>query len=119
MAATNKPTRPEAQIASQVIASDTNTYGLTFGISAKTTEIVAKLDISARTDGTFTPRIEGSIDGTDFVTLATGAALSTATHNHTEFAVAVDGALPPIIRIAILSASTTSGATMSMTVLTN
>jgi hypothetical protein len=119
MAAITKPTRDEAQIASQAITSDTDTYGAAFGITKNTTEILAKLDVTARTDGTFTPRIEGSIDGTDFVTLATGTATSTVTHNHVEFAVAVDGALPPIIRIAILSASTTSGATMSMTVLTN
>lgn len=119
MAAITKPTRTEAQIASGVIATDTTTYGAAFGISAKTTEILVKLDVSSRTDGTYTPIIQGSIDGTDFVTLVTGTAISSETHNHTEFAVAVDGALPPIIRIGVTSASTTTGATVAATVLTN
>ena len=119
MAAINTPTRPEAQIASQVIATDTTTYGTAFGISAKTTEILMKLDVSSRTDGTYTPIIQGSVDGTDFVTLVSGTAISSETHNHTDFAVAVDGALPPIIRIGVTSASTTTGATVAATVLTN
>lgn len=119
MAAVTKPTRPEAQIASGVIATDTDTAATAFGISAKCNEILMFTKVSSRTDGTFTPKIQGSVNGTDWVVLATGTAISSNTSNFTELAVAVDGALPPIIRIVVTSASTASGATVEASVYLN
>lgn len=119
MAAIIQPTRTEANIASQTIATDTDTSGIAVGISAKTTELLMFTKVSSRTDGTFTPKIEGSVNGTNWVTLASGTAISSNTHNHTEVAVAVDGALPPLVRITVTSASTTSGATVEASLYMN
>jgi hypothetical protein len=66
MAALTKPSRSDTAIASQTIATDTDTSGVSFGISADTTEILMFTKVSSRTDGTFTPKIEGSVDGTNF-----------------------------------------------------
>lgn len=116
MAAINKPFLSGSQISSRTIATDTTTAGTSFGVSANTKEILAYIKVSSRTDGTFTPKIQGSADNSTWIDLKAGTAISSNTQNFTSWAVAVDGALPPFVRLAVLSASTTTGATVEASI---
>jgi hypothetical protein len=118
MAAITNPSSPhENNITSQTIATDTDTSGVQFAPSAKTKELNMYTKVSSRTDGTFTPKIEGSQDGgTTWVTLKSGTAISSNTQNFTSWVSQKDGALPPLLRITVTSASTTSGATVEASI---
>jgi len=112
MAAIIKPFLSNSQISSRTIATDITTTGTGFGVSANTQEVLLSVTVSSRTDGTFTPTIQGSIDGTTWITLKSGTAINSNTTNQTSWVVAKDGSMPPFIRAAVVSASTTTGATV-------
>lgn len=114
MAAIVKPTASAAQIASQSITSNTTTAGGGFAISAATTEVIIAMTIGARTDGTYVNTLQGSIDGTTFVTLKSGSNITAAGTTFLSWNSAVDGTLPPIIRAAIVSTSVTTGVTATL-----
>lgn len=99
-------------IASQVIATDTDTAGQPFSVDASTKNMILVCKVSSRTDGTFTPRVEHSHDGSNWETLKAGAAISTNDTTYTAFEESNDGPCLGLIRIVVTSASTTSGATV-------
>jgi hypothetical protein len=105
-----------AQIAAQVIGSNTTTAGNGFGANPQTREIILETICASRTDGTFTPQIDGSMDGTNWINLKQGTAITANGRNFTSWVIEKDGALPPFLRISILSASVTTGATLTGTV---
>lgn len=114
MAAILKSSNPNgSDIASQAIASNTTTAGNQIPLPHRIKEIILQTQCTARTDGTFTPQIDGSFDGSTWINLKQGTAITSVTQNFTSWVVEKDGALPPIIRISILSASVTSGATLN------
>lgn len=111
MAAIIQPSITGANLSSQTIATDTTTAALGVGVSAKTLEVLLAMKITARTDGTFVNTLQGSQDGTTFVTLKSGSNITAAGTSFVSWNSAVDGVLPPYIRGAIVSTGTTSGAT--------
>jgi hypothetical protein len=118
MAAVTQPTRSgENNISSGVIATNTDTAGAAFGPSKATKEVLMYTKVSSRTDGTFTPKIQGSVDeGVTWVDLKSGTAISSNTQNFTSLVIEKDGALPRLLRIVVTSASTTSGATVEASI---
>lgn len=111
MAAHNKETLYPAT----VIATDTTTTGDAVNIKVHANEVLALATVSSRTDGTFTVTIEHSADGTNWHTWKAGSAQSA---NGTEQIYVTDS--KPImswVRASILSASTTSGATVAVQLL--
>ncbi len=116
MAAINKPFLSGSQISSRTIATDTTTTVTSFGVSAKTKEVLIYTKVSSRTDGTFTGKLQGSVDDSTFIDLKAGTAISSNTQNFISWSTAVDGVLPPFLRLAVLSASTTSGATVEASI---
>lgn len=112
MAAIIQPSISGANIASQSITTNTTVAGYGFGVSAATSEILIAMKITARTDGTFVNTLQGSVDsGTTWVTLKSGTNITAAGTTFISWVVEVDGALPPLLRAAIVSTSVTSGAT--------
>jgi len=111
MAAVNKPINTVAQIASQAIISNTTVAGVAFAVSPMCKEILVYTQVTIRTDGTFTPSLQGSVDGSTWITLKDGTAISSVTQNFTTWTVDKDGAIPPILRVILVSTSVTSGGT--------
>lgn len=111
MAAVIQPMASTANLSSQAITSNTTTAASGFAVSADVKEILVAMTIGARTDGTFVNTLQGSIDGTTFVTLKSGSNITAAGTTFISWVTDVDGALPPILRICIVSTGVTTGAT--------
>ncbi len=95
-----------------VIATDTTTVGTGRLIHVHANQIIALSTVSARTDGTFTTTIEHSPDGTNWYTWVAGSAQS---GNGTVQIYSTDNKpIFPYVRASILSASTTTGATVAV-----
>ena len=99
--------------AAAVIAADGTTYSEEFTLPTDAKEIYFQSVISSRTDGTFTLTLEHSLDGTNWYTYVANAAQS------------ADGSIigtytaNPIaghVRVKILAASTTTGATVQASI---
>lgn len=92
-----------------VIATDTTTTGDTFVVPVHANQLIAIATVSDRTDGTFTVTIQHSPDGVTWYTWKAGTAQSTDSS-----VLIYDQTIPNFIyvRASILSASTTSGATV-------
>lgn len=104
-------------IASQTIATDTDTAGEKFAVNASTKNIIAVMKVSSRTDGSYTLKIQHSHDGSNWEALKTaGAAVTTNDTTYLSYSEAVDGACFGYIRIVVTSASTTTGATVEASV---
>jgi len=101
------------EITSQTITTNTTTAGNGWAVPQNTKEILLYTECTARTDGMFTPQIDGSIDGINWINLKQGLNIITVTKKLTSWVVEVDGALPPFVRISILSTLVTSGATLN------
>lgn len=94
------------------IATDTTTTGVKFQLHPHAKELVAVSTVSSRTDGTYTTSIEHSPDGSTWFTLATGAAQSA--DGSVAVTVASTVSVFQWVRASILSASTTTGATVTV-----
>lgn len=103
-------------IASQTIATDTDTAGEKFSVGHHTKNIIGVMQVSSRTDGTFTLKIQHSHDGSNWEDLSTGSGVTTNDTVYVEYSESVDGACFGLIRIVVTSASTTSGATVEASV---
>lgn len=95
---------------SQTIDSDTTTASDTVALPGDAKEIIGVIEVSSRTDGTYTLTIQHSPDGTNWVDLDSASALSA---NGIE-TVSVTSTTPVfhLVRASVVSASTTSGATV-------
>lgn len=94
------------------IATDTTTTSTARILPAHANQVIAISTVSSRTDGTFTTTIEHSPDGTNWHTWEAGAAQSAngSVQIHT-----TDGKpIMTYVRASILSASTTTGATVAV-----
>ena len=99
--------------ASGVIAADATTTYSSVVLLDTDSELQMVTEVSSRTDGTFTATLQHSHDGTTFVTLVAGSAIS---------ANGIDVARPAAglgnlkyVRLSLLAGSTTSGATIECT----
>jgi hypothetical protein len=105
----------KAIFASQTINSDTTTTSSATEVAnvhAHANQFIALSTVSSRTDGTFTTTIQHSPDGTNWYTLAAGSAQSA---NGTEvITVASTVTVFQFLRASVLSASTTTGATVEV-----
>jgi len=93
------------------ITSDTTTTSTARLLPVHANQIIAISTVSSRTDGTYTTTIEHSADGVVWHTWKAGSAQST------DAAVLIHDVTIPIlphVRASILSASTTSGATVKV-----
>ena len=102
-----------------VIASDTTTVGEAFGIHAHAEGGYLVSTVSSRSDGTFTTTLQHSRDGVNWTNVLDdeNAALATAAQSGdgTVYKQLISTAvLFPYVRASILSASTTSGATVTV-----
>jgi len=95
-----------------VISSDTTTLSTARILPVHANQIVAISTVSSRTDGTYTTTIEHSADGSNWHVWKAGAAQSA----NGAVTISVDGgrAILPYVRASIVSASTTSGATVAV-----
>ena len=94
-----------------VIATDTTTTSTARVLPVHAQEVIAISTVSARTDGTYTVTIQHSADGTNWHTWKAGSAQTT------NAAILIhDVTIPilPYVRASILSASTTTGATVKV-----
>ena len=94
-----------------VIATDTTTTGSTFQVPVHANQLIAISKVSSRTDGTYTVTIQHSPDGTNWHTWKAGSAQSA------DGSVLIyDQTIPNFVyvRASILSASTTTGATVAV-----
>lgn len=108
MAATNKYNT----LAAQVIDSDTTTNGTTLQLPAWATNVWLESIVSARTDGTFTAKLQHSPDGTNWFDNGTATAQST---DSTQVKAATANGLM-YVRAVVTSASTTDGATVQLNI---
>lgn len=114
MSAHSKPLKngvPSNLYDATVIATDTTTTGAAFQVPVHAQQLIAISTVSARTDGTFTTTIQHSPDGITWYTLKAGSAQSTNS------AVLIHDVTVPnftYVRASILSASTTTGATVAV-----
>lgn len=103
--------------AATVIDSDTTTTSPVLlsnvALPFNANQFSAVSTVSARTDGTFTTTIEHSPDKTNWFTLVACAAQSA--NGSVEGTVASTKTVFPYLRASILSASTTDGATVAVT----
>lgn len=100
-------------LASATIATDTTTAAQPFAVSPQTKAIAAVMTIASRTDGTYTLKIQHSHDGgTTWKDLVASSGITADGTTYLEYAEAVDGACFGLVRVAVLSASTTTGATV-------
>lgn len=105
-------------LASQVIATDTTTLGSAVQIDRRNIGLIGLIEVSSRTDGTYTLSIEESHDGVSWapVVLAAATAISADGIGLAK----VDKITPHLvyIRASVLSASVTTGATVEVNLLT-
>lgn len=94
------------------IATDTTTTGDAFALHQHAKELIAVSTVSSRTDGTYTTTIEHSPDGSTWFSLAAGSAQSA--NGSVAITVASTVSVFQYVRASILSASTTSGATVTV-----
>lgn len=106
-------------IASQTIATDTTTAGEKFAVNGTTTAIIALIKVSSRTDGTFTLKIQHSHDGSNWEDYKAASGLSTDDTVYLTATEDADGPFFGLVRIVVVSASTTSGATVEADVYYN
>lgn len=99
-------------IASQVVATNTTVNSSAYTIKPNTTELLARIKVSSRTDGTYTPAIQHSHDGSNWETLKAVTAITSNDTTYTSFVVAVDGTMFTQVRLTIVSTSVTTGATV-------
>lgn len=101
-------------LASQTIDSDTTTVGSAIQINRRQVGLIGVINVSTYTDGTYTLSLEESPDGTNWVAadLATSAAIAAAGAD----AAKVNDDVPHLVyvRASVLSASTTTGATIQV-----
>jgi hypothetical protein len=99
----------DVKLVAAVIDTDTTTAATGFKVESRYKKIIMLTTVSSRDDGTFTPQIDGSFDGVTWVNLKQGTAITSNTSNFTQY----EGVIPPYLRISVLSASTTDGATVA------
>jgi hypothetical protein len=102
-----------------VIATDTTTVSDGIHLHAHAQELILVSTVSSRTDGTFTVTLQHSPDGTNWTNVLDdgGSAVSTGAQSADGIAyqqVLKNVAIFPHVRASILSASTTSGATVEV-----
>ena len=104
--------RPVDLFPAATIATDTTTTSTTRVIPVHANQIIAISTVSSRTDGTYTTTLQHSADGTNWHTWKAAAAQTT----NAALTISVDGgrAIMPYVRASILSASTTTGATVAV-----
>lgn len=104
--------RPADLFPAAVIATDTTTVSTARLLPAHANQIIAISTVSARTDGTFTTTIEHSADGVTFIEWEASAAQSA--NGVLQIHTADAKPILPYVRASVLSASTTSGATVAV-----
>ena len=95
-----------------VIATDTTTNSSGHLLHTHAQELVAISKVTARTDGTFTTTIQHSPDNATWYTLAAGSAQSA--NGDVVITVASTVSVFQWVRASVLSASTTTGATVAV-----
>lgn len=98
-----------ASLASGVIATDTATNGAALQLPTQAHNKFLVMEVTSRTDGTFTPKVQHSMDGSVWEDLVAGSGISA--NGIESVAFPVTGNLP-YVRAVVTSASTTSGATI-------
>lgn len=94
------------------IATDTTTTSTARLLPAHANQVIALSTVASRTDGTYTTTIQHSADGTNWYTWAAGSAQSS--NGTVQIYVTDNKPIMPYVRASILSASTTTGATVSV-----
>jgi hypothetical protein len=104
--------RPQDLYPAATIATDTTTTSTAYLLPVHANQVIALSTVSSRTDGTYTTTIEHSADGSNWHTWEAGSAQSAngTVQIHTTDAKPI----LPYVRASILSASTTSGATVAV-----
>jgi len=95
-----------------VIATDTTTVSDLKILPVHANQVIAVSTVSSRSDGTFTTTIEHSPNGTDWYTWKAGS--SQSSDGAVQIYVTDNKPIFPYVRASILSASTTSGATVEV-----
>lgn len=98
-----------------VIATDTTTTSTARVLPAHANQVLAISTVSSRTDGTFTVTIEHSDDGVTFIPWEAGTAQSA--NGVVQIHTTDHKPIMTYVRASILSASTTSGATVEVKLL--
>lgn len=106
-------------LASGVIATDTTTYGSAILLPVYTTGLIVQSTVSSRTDGTYTSRLQHSLDNSvwydvyDHSTAATHVCAAQAANGTVQKSLSLISPVMQYVRTATLSAGTTTGATVA------
>ena len=104
--------RPVDLYPAATIDSDTTTTSNAYLLPAHANQIIALSTVSSRTDGTFTITIHHSPDGVNWYTWEAGSAQSS--NSTVQIHTTDNKPIMSYVRASILSASTTSGATVAV-----